>query len=81
MPSIRRSKKHLKSILISDIKYDSTCISLNLPLSLACDRCKPKLDILSHKRKRNVEKKKQIKVIEGNACNIGFPNGQMGCIY
>ena len=33
------------------LKYDSTCVSLNLPFCLACGNCQPKLDPLAMKRK------------------------------
>ena len=39
-------------ILLSDIKYNSTCITLKLPLSLACGNCRPQLDPLANKRKK-----------------------------
>lgn len=59
-PSSSR-RRQLKSILVSDIKYDSTCVTLNLPLCLACDNCKPKLDVLSNKRKIKNKKKERNK--------------------
>ena len=34
------------------ITRNSTCVSLNLPLELACGICSPKLDVLTHSRKR-----------------------------
>ena len=40
----------VKNILLSDIRYSSTCISLDIPLSLADEICKPKMDPLSHTR-------------------------------
>ena len=39
-------------ILLSDIKHNSTCITLKLPLSLACGNCRPQLDPLENKRKK-----------------------------
>jgi len=44
------------SILLSDIKLQSTCITLRLPLSLACEKCKPDIDILSFTRKKRKSK-------------------------
>ena len=39
-------------ILLSDIKHNSTCITLKLPLSLAYVNCHPQLDPLEKKRKK-----------------------------
>ena len=41
--SSRRTQKGVH-IDLSEIKYDSSCISLGLPLELSCDNCKPKLE-------------------------------------
>ena len=44
--SSRHSRRKSKpSILVSDVKYNSTCLSLDLPLSLCCDvSCHPYLE-------------------------------------
>ena len=44
--SSRHSRRKSKpSILVSDVKYNSTCVSLDLPLSLCCDEsCRPYLE-------------------------------------
>ena len=41
----RRSAKKLSSIHLTEVKSNSTCHSLKLPLALACDRCESKIDI------------------------------------
>ena len=40
--STRRSNrgKIKQNILLSDIRYSSTCVELNLPVALCCDRCR-----------------------------------------
>ena len=48
----------VKNILLSNIKYNSTCVTLKMPLSLACKNCESELDPHSNvrkKRKRNVD--------------------------
>ena len=42
----------VKNILLSDIKYNSTCVTLKMPLSLACENCKPELDPHGNTRKK-----------------------------
>ena len=44
--SSRHSRRiNKRSILVSDVKYNSTCLSLDLPLSLCCDEsCRPYLE-------------------------------------
>ena len=32
------------NIGLSEIKYDSTCISLSLPFDMSCDVCGPKIE-------------------------------------
>ena len=49
--SSRRKKQRLAPIALSDIRLDSTCITLKLPISLACEICAKKLDIHTAKRK------------------------------
>jgi len=40
MTTSRRSRSRTKTdILLSDIKYSSTCIELDLPFALCCDPC------------------------------------------
>ena len=39
-------------ILLSDIKYNSTCITLQIPLDLACGECKKQLNPLENTRKK-----------------------------
>ena len=61
--SRRSSDRQYKSkpntpIALSSIKYDSTCISLELPYSLACSNCGPALDPLTITRKRSHKKER-----------------------
>ena len=42
----------VKNILLSDIKYNLTCITLQMPLSLACENYQPELDPHSNMRKK-----------------------------
>ena len=54
-PPIRRSNP----ILLSEINSRSTCITLNIPYSMACRDCKPQLDPLQNTRKkRKTERQK-----------------------
>ena len=46
------SSRQTTSILLSDVKYNSTCIRLKSPFSLACGNCRPHLDPLANKRKK-----------------------------
>ena len=39
-------------ILLTDIRYDSTCIKLNLPESFACSECKNQLSVVQNTRKK-----------------------------
>ena len=64
MPKVSRHR--LTSIHLSDIKADSTCITLSLPLALACEKCKPTLDVLSFTRKKRKSKDRQ--KIKRNRC-------------
>ena len=46
-------------ILLSDIKYNSTCITLQVPFHLACGECKNQLNPLKNTRKkRKTERQK-----------------------
>ena len=38
-------------ISLSDIKYNSTCITLQIPLDLVCGECKKQLNPLENTRK------------------------------
>ena len=63
MSKRRSSIRKAEDIDLSGIKYDSTCVNITpggLPLSLACDICKPKLDIHT-KRSSQKEKKERHK--------------------
>ena len=40
----RRSDKEGMVIELSDIRYDSTCLTLNLPKCLCCDNCEHKVE-------------------------------------
>ena len=55
----RPDKVRAVPIHMSDIKHNSTCITLQLPLSLACHNCSHQLDILSFKRKKKRANQRQ----------------------
>ena len=71
-----RTMSHQSRKRLSAIKYDSTCISLGLPYSLACSNCGPLLDPLSMNRKGR--QKKDIKVNNAGVSSIGIPLGHKG---
>ena len=48
----RQIKKGM-DINLSDIKYNSTCISLNIPLVMSCDICKLKIEAMSGMSKKS----------------------------
>ena len=50
--------KYNTPMLLSLIKYDSTCVSLKLHHSLVCLNCEPKLNPLSFKREQNMKKER-----------------------
>ena len=52
--------RRYNNILLSDINYDSTCITVipdGLPVSLACENCKAKLDV--HSKRSSVQSNKK----------------------
>ena len=59
-----RSSRPLKAynnripILLSEIKFDSTCVTLGLPYSLGCGSCKTKLDPCIKTRKSKFMKER-----------------------
>ena len=55
----------MKNILLTNIKYPPTCITLNILQSLAYEICKPKMDPHSHTR---VPRKKPKELDERNNC-------------
>ena len=73
----RRSVKKLDSIHLTEVKSNSTCQSLKLPLSLACDRCASKIDVtISSRKKGNIHGKFQKEI---HVPNIGMTNGLVLC--
>ena len=69
MSKRRSSRRKVIDIDLSGIKCDSTCVNITpggLPLSLACDICKSKLDIHTEKSIQ-INKKKNTKTIT-NRC-------------
>jgi hypothetical protein len=40
------------NVLLTEIRSTSTCISLSIPIQLACGACSPKMDITTNSRKR-----------------------------
>ena len=62
MSKRRSSRRKAVDIDLSGIKYDSTCVDITpggLPLSLACDICKSKLDIFTKKSSQKNKKERQ----------------------
>ena len=58
--SPRRSNRNVKcDILLTNIKYNSRCIDLNLPFSLCCDSCRSILEAESGILKKSSHKKKR----------------------
>ena len=73
----KSSRRRLVHIDLSDIRLDTTCINLvpgGLPLSTACEICKPKLDIHT-KRSSQKLKKRDRSTHQIGANNIGRQNG------
>ena len=70
MSRSRRSKRPgAVHISLSSIKYDSTCVNIvpgGLPIALACENCKPKLDI--HSKKSSKKEKKERHKHATNKC-------------
>ena len=56
----RRTKKGI-DINLSDIKYDSTCMSLNIPLVMSCDICKPKIEAMCGMSKKSSREPKRFR--------------------
>ena len=69
--STRKKSRRAKpiNILISDIRYTTFCVNLDLPLDLCCDYCKKRKDPLSTnrnsstKRFRNKDEKRRCEQI------------------
>ena len=53
-----QASNNRKPILLSDIKFDSTCVTLCLPYSLGCGNCKTKLDPTIKNRKSKFVKER-----------------------
>eukprot|EP00957_Ditylum_brightwellii_P032417 2456526-Ditylum_brightwellii.AAC.1 len=54
---------------LSQIKHDSTCLSLSLPKSICCDQCQDKMDLDSvMMRKSSYKQKKFCHLHENNRC-------------
>ena len=67
--TMRRSRHKPIHIDISNIKHDTTCIHIlpdGLPIIVACDICKPKLDI--HTKKSSQKHKKERHKHQSNKC-------------
>ena len=75
MPSKVKSKRKHPPIAIeaSHVKHNSTCVSLRLPIPLACAECTPEIDVHSHTRTK--KKRKDRSVIDDDVSNIGILNG------
>ena len=56
----KRKKLQPNPFHISDIKYDSTCITLDLPLDFCCEVCKRKKDIFTKKSSKPEKKQKYL---------------------
>ena len=59
MPRPSQRMQKCIHIDLSSIKYDSTCVTLNMPLEFACDNCKSKIEskIGISKKSSNVSKR------------------------
>ena len=69
MSKRRSSRRKSEDIDLSGIKYDSTYINITpdgLPFSLACDICKPKMDI--HTKRSSKQPKKERHLHVTNRC-------------
>ena len=71
----KRKKLQPNPFHISDIKYDSTCITLDLPLDFRCEVCYRKKDIFT-KKSSKPEKSKSICTARTNANSCGIVVGQ-----
>ena len=56
-----RRKQEGIHIDLSEIKYDSTCISLNVPVTMSCDICRPKLEANNGLQKKSSAKPKRFR--------------------
>ena len=75
--SCKSTKRRHTPIASTKIKYDIICMILNLILDLACNKCMPKLDLLSFSYKAKTTND-QFKVKEIDAPNIRIAIGQEG---
>ena len=66
--STRKSKKtRYKHINLSDVKHDSTCLTLSIPFSLLCVICERKSCVLTNHRKTKFKKERH-KSIQNRCC-------------
>ena len=63
----RSTQLNRKPIELSDVRYNSTCITLQIPLSLACLTCEPKLCI--HTKKGRQQKALERLKDDRNKCD------------
>ena len=63
---LRSTRLSCKSMELSDVRYNSTCITLQIPISLACLTCEPKLCI--HTKKGRQQKASERLKAERNRC-------------
>ena len=61
-----RKGQKIKSIELTSVKFDSTCISLGLPFSMACSVCLPKMDI--HTKNGRAQQKNHRNTSRQNRC-------------
>ena len=59
MANLRKTRNRKKDILLSDIQYNSTCITLELPHSICCDNCKNDVESACGMMKKSSKKKKR----------------------
>ena len=65
--SSRLSSQNSKcNILVSEIKYNSRCIDLDLPFSLCCDSCRSILEVKSGILKKSSHKSKRFRDLSGH---------------
>jgi len=76
----KSGRTKVKSIEFTDIKSNSTCLTINLPRDLCCDICRPKKNAAYCLLKKSSVGSKQFrdyKAKDGDACNPGQRNISM----
>ena len=61
MPRPSRRMQKCIHIDLTSIKYESTCVTLNMPLEFACDNCQNKIEAASGMSKKSSSVAKQMR--------------------